>query len=52
MHILSHMVKKGENNPSELKNGIWAPKSVYSCDISIVLNGASKNELFRSERQK
>jgi hypothetical protein len=25
--------QKGENNPSELKN--WAPKSVWSCDISI-----------------
>jgi hypothetical protein len=28
-------VKKGENKPSEPKNGIWAPKSVWSCDVSI-----------------
>jgi hypothetical protein len=28
-------VQKGENKPSEPKNGIWAPKSVWSCDISI-----------------
>jgi hypothetical protein len=27
--------QKGENKPSEPKNGIWAPKSVLSCDISI-----------------
>jgi hypothetical protein len=39
-HILSifyHRVlqKKfqGKNNPSERKNGIWAPKSVWSCDM-------------------
>jgi hypothetical protein len=27
--------QKGENKPSEPKNGIWGPKSVWSCDISI-----------------
>jgi hypothetical protein len=27
--------QKGENKPSEPKNGIWAPKLVWSCDISI-----------------
>jgi hypothetical protein len=27
--------QKGENKLSEPKNGIWTPKSVWSCDISI-----------------
>jgi hypothetical protein len=27
--------QKGENRPPELKNGIWSPKSVWSCDMSI-----------------
>jgi hypothetical protein len=27
--------RKGENEPSEPKNGIWGQKSVWSCDISI-----------------
>jgi hypothetical protein len=27
--------RKGENEPSEPKNGIWGSKSVWSCDISI-----------------
>jgi hypothetical protein len=27
--------QKCENRPSEPKNGIWGPKSVWSCDISI-----------------
>jgi hypothetical protein len=26
---------KGENKPSELKNGTWGPRSVWSCDGSI-----------------
>jgi hypothetical protein len=26
---------KRQKQPSELKNGIWGPKSVWSCDISI-----------------
>jgi hypothetical protein len=25
--------QKGKNRPSEPKNGIWGPKSVWSCDI-------------------
>jgi hypothetical protein len=25
---------KGKNKPPELKNGIWVPKLVWSCDIS------------------
>jgi hypothetical protein len=29
------MGQKIENKPSEHKNGIWVPKSVGSCDISI-----------------
>jgi hypothetical protein len=28
--------QKGENRLPEPKNGIWGPKSVWSCDISIV----------------
>jgi hypothetical protein len=28
--------QKGENRLPELNNGIWGPKSVWSCDISIV----------------
>jgi hypothetical protein len=27
--------RKGENEPSEPKNGIWGQKSIWSCDISI-----------------
>jgi hypothetical protein len=27
--------QKGENRPSEPKNGIWGPISIWSCDISI-----------------
>jgi hypothetical protein len=27
--------RKGENEPSDLQNGIWGPKSVWPCDISI-----------------
>jgi hypothetical protein len=27
--------QKWENEPAEPKNGIWGPKSVWSCDISI-----------------
>jgi hypothetical protein len=27
--------QKCKNKPSEPKNGIWAPKSISSCDISI-----------------
>jgi hypothetical protein len=27
--------RKGENRPSEPKNGIWRPKSVWSCDTSV-----------------
>jgi hypothetical protein len=27
--------QKGENRPREPKNGIWGPKSIWSCDISI-----------------
>jgi hypothetical protein len=27
--------QKGKNGPPEPKNGIWGPKSVWSCDISI-----------------
>jgi hypothetical protein len=27
--------EKGKNRPPEPKNGIWGPKSVWSCDISI-----------------
>jgi hypothetical protein len=27
--------QKGGNEPSEAKNGIWGPKSVWSCDMSI-----------------
>jgi hypothetical protein len=27
--------QKGKNRPLEPKNGIWGPKSVWSCDISI-----------------
>jgi hypothetical protein len=26
---------KGKNWPTELKKGIWVPKLVWSCDISI-----------------
>jgi hypothetical protein len=28
-------VQIGKNKPSEPKNGIWVPKLVFSCDISI-----------------
>jgi hypothetical protein len=28
-------VKKAKKKTSEPKNGIWSPKSVWSCDISI-----------------
>jgi hypothetical protein len=27
--------QKGKNRPPEPKNGIWGPKSLWSCDISI-----------------
>jgi hypothetical protein len=27
--------QKGKNKPSEPKNGIYGPKSLWSCDISI-----------------
>jgi hypothetical protein len=27
--------QKRKNKPSEAKNGIWGPKSIWSCDISI-----------------
>jgi hypothetical protein len=27
--------QKGANRPPEPKNGIWSPKSIWSCDISI-----------------
>jgi hypothetical protein len=27
--------QKGENRPAEPTNGIWGPKSIWSCDISI-----------------
>jgi hypothetical protein len=27
--------QKCGNEPSEPKNGIWGPKSVWSCDVSI-----------------
>jgi hypothetical protein len=27
--------QKGESKPSEPKNGIWSPKFVWWCDISI-----------------
>jgi hypothetical protein len=27
--------QKGKNRPPEPKNGIWDPKLVWSCDISI-----------------
>jgi hypothetical protein len=27
--------QKGENKPSGHKPGVWGPKSVWSCDISI-----------------
>jgi hypothetical protein len=27
--------QKGKNRPPKPKNGIWGPKSVLSCDISI-----------------
>jgi hypothetical protein len=27
--------QKGKNKPSEPKNEIWGPKSVWSCNISI-----------------
>jgi hypothetical protein len=33
--IYTFRCRKGENEPSEPKNGIWGPKSVWSCDISI-----------------
>jgi hypothetical protein len=29
--------QKGENKPSEPTNGIWGPKPIWSCDISIRL---------------
>jgi hypothetical protein len=29
------MSQKGENKPSEPKNGIWGLKSVWSCDVTI-----------------
>jgi hypothetical protein len=28
--------KKGEHKPSQPKNGTWAPKSVWSCDIRVI----------------
>jgi hypothetical protein len=29
---------KGKNYPPEPKNGIWVPKLVWSCDISISID--------------
>jgi hypothetical protein len=34
--IYTRRGQKGENRPPEPKNGIRGPKSVWSCDISIV----------------
>jgi hypothetical protein len=33
---------KSKNRPPEPENGIWGPKSVWSCDISIDRKGEKK----------
>jgi hypothetical protein len=47
--------QKGENKPLEPKNGIWSPKSVWSCDISIDREFYMEHEkiyFWGSKRQK
>jgi hypothetical protein len=48
------MGPKNENEPSEPKNGIWASKSIWSCDISInrVFIGVRKNILLWVKKAK
>jgi hypothetical protein len=44
-------VKKGKNKPLEPKIGIWAPKLVWPCDISIdrKFHGGDKNYTLRGQ---
>jgi hypothetical protein len=46
--------QKGKNRPSEPKHGIWGPKSVWSCDISIEREFymQQKNILWRVNKTK
>jgi hypothetical protein len=54
-HVTHQSIGKGEIRVAEPKNGIWGPKSVWSCDISIDREFYIEHEkifLWGSERQK
>jgi hypothetical protein len=44
--------QKGKNWPSESKNGIWGPKSVWSCHISIEREFHVNQKKYTLEGQK
>jgi hypothetical protein len=44
--------RKGENEPSEPKNGNWGQKSEWSCDISIEREFHMKQKKIYFEGQK
>jgi hypothetical protein len=46
--------QKGKKRPPEPKNGIWGPKSVWSCDISIDREFYMEHEkiFFRGQKGK